>query len=325
MTRAAADTSAAAPSTTLGEPVELVYENVTKFYGAVIGVNDISLRLRPGITGLLGANGAGKSTLIKLASGRLRPTQGRVLLGGYDARSTRAKRLLGYCPDVNDFYEEMTGREFVRVMTRLYGYSHAETNRRAEQALELCGMADRAERRIGGCSHGMRQRIKLAQSIAHDPRVLLLDEPLTGIDPGGRREINELLRKLAARGITILVSSHLLGEVEQLCDRLVVVGRGRLIADGSLAELRRLLADEPLTIRLESPQARRLAALVIELADTSHVEVHGDAVTLRTAGPARFYAELGELVARHGLDIERMETLDTGAEAVFGYLQRGAG
>ncbi|MCE9605888.1 MAG: ABC transporter ATP-binding protein [Planctomycetia bacterium] len=302
--------------------VELVYENVTKLYGAVIGVNDISLRIRPGITGLLGSNGAGKSTLIKLASGRLRPTQGRVSLGGFDARSTRAKRLLGYCPDVNDFYEEMTGREFVRTMTRLYGYSLSETKHRTEQALERVGMCDRAERRIGGCSHGMRQRIKLAQSIAHDPRVLLLDEPLTGIDPGGRREINELLRQLAVEGLTILVSSHLLGEVEQLCDRLVVVAQGRLIAEGSLAELRRLLEDEPLTIRLESPQARRLAALVVALPDTSHVEVREEAITLRTANPSRFFAQLTELVALHELDVDRLETLDAGAEAVFGYLQR---
>jgi len=306
-------------------PVELVFDGVTKFYGPVIGVNDVSLRVRPGITGLLGANGAGKSTLIKLASGRLRSSLGRVTLGGYDARSTRAKRLLGYCPDVNDFYEEMTGREFVRLMTRLYGYSILETRRRAEQALERVGMSDRADRPLGGCSHGMRQRIKLAQAIAHDPSVLLLDEPLTGIDPGGRREINDLLRTLAAEGLTILVSSHLLGEVEQLCDRLVVVARGRLLAEGTLADLRRLLDDEPLTIRLESPQARRLAALVVELPDTSHIEVREPAVTLRTANPTRFYAQLMELVVAHGLDVDRLETIDAGAEAVFGYLQRSNG
>ncbi len=314
-----------APANGSPAPVELVFDGVTKFYGPVIGINDVSLRIRPGITGLLGANGAGKSTLIKLASGRLRPTLGRVTLGGYDARSTRAKRLLGYCPDVNDFYEEMTGREFVRLMTRLYGYSILETRRRAERALERVGMSDRAERPLGGCSHGMRQRIKLAQAIAHDPKLLLLDEPLTGIDPGGRREINDLLRTLAGEGLTILVSSHLLGEVEQLCDRLVVIGRGRLLAEGSLAELRRLLDDEPLTIRLESPQARRLAALVVELPDTSHVEVRDTAVTLRTANAMRFYAQLAELVVAHRLDVDRLETIDAGAEAVFGYLQRGSG
>lgn len=303
---------------------ELVFDHVTKLYGPVIGINDVSLRVGPGIVGLLGANGAGKSTIMKLASGRLRATQGRVTIGGHDARGVRAKFLMGYCPDVNSFYEEMTAREFVRTMTQLYGYGLLESRRRAERALERTGMADRAERRLAGCSHGMRQRIKLAQALAHDPRVLLLDEPLTGIDPGGRREINELLRALAADGLAILVSSHLLAEIEQLCDRLVVVAQGRLIAEGTLGELRRLLEDEPLTIRLESPQARRLASLCVELPDTTHIEVHGEALTLRTRNPAQFFAQLGELVTANQLPVERLETLDAGAEAVFGYLQRSA-
>lgn len=303
--------------------VDLAFEQVTKFYGPVIGVNDVTLRISPGITGLLGTNGAGKSTLIKLASGRLRPTQGVVRLGGHAARTTAAKRLLGYCPDVDRFYEEMTGREFVFTMTRLYGYSLAETGERTERVLERVGMSDRASRRLGGYSHGMRQRIKLAQAVAHDPQVLLLDEPMNGIDPGGRREIGELVRKLAADGLTILISSHLLTELESLVNRLAIVARGRLIAHGTTAELRRLLDDEPLTIRIESPQARRLAALCVERPDTTQVEIQGDAVTVRTTSPPRFFAELNELIAANGLEIDRLETLDAGAEAVFGYLQRG--
>jgi ABC-2 type transport system ATP-binding protein len=304
--------------------VELVFDRVTKFYGPVIGVNDVTLRLGPGITGLLGTNGAGKSTLIKLASGRLRPTQGSVRLGGYEARSIAAKRLLGYCPDVDKFYEEMTGREFVFTMTRLYGYSLSETRRRTEAALARVGMSDRADRRVAGYSHGMRQRIKLAQAVAHEPRVLLLDEPLNGIDPGGRREINDLVRSFAADGLTVLLSSHLLGELETLADRLAVVARGRLVATGTLSELRRLLDDEPLTIRIESPQARRLAALCMERPTVAQVEIHGDAVTVRTTNPPAFFAELNELIVAQGIDVERLETLDAGAEAVFGYLQRGA-
>jgi ABC-2 type transport system ATP-binding protein len=152
----------------------------------------------------------------------------------------------------------------------------------------------------------------------------LLDEPLTGIDPGGRRDINDLLRRLAADGLTILVSSHLLGELEQLCDRLAVVARGRLIAEGTLAELRRLLDHEPLSIRLESPQARRLAAAVLESPDVSHVEIQGDGLTIRTRNPAGFYTLLGEIVVARRFEIGRLETLDAGAEAVFGYLMRSA-
>lgn len=304
--------------------VELSFDHVTKLYGPVIGVNDVSLRLGPGITGLLGTNGAGKSTLIKLASGRLRPTQGVVRLGKYDARSLAAKRLLGYCPDVEKFYEEMTGREFVFTMTRLYGYSKTETRRRTEAALQRTGMSDRADRRLGGYSHGMRQRIKLAQAVAHEPRVLLLDEPMNGIDPGGRREMNDLIRGFAAEGLTVVISSHLLGELETLADRLAVVARGRLIAHGTKSELRQLLDDEPLTIRIETPQARALAAQCVGRDSVAQVEIRGEALTLRTTNPTEFFAELTSLVAAGGIAVERIETLDGGAEAVFGYLQRGA-
>jgi ABC-2 type transport system ATP-binding protein len=304
--------------------VDLAFDRVTRFYGPVIGVNDVTLRFEPGVTGLLGANGAGKSTLLKLASGRLRSTLGTVRVGEFDARSTDAKRLLGYCPDVDKFYEEMTGLEFVVCMTRLYGYSHAESRRRAEAALERVGMADRAGRRLGGYSHGMRQRIKLAQALTHDPRVLLLDEPLNGIDPGGRREVNDLVRELAADGLTVVVSSHLLGEVEQLADRLAVMARGRLIAYGTLGELRRLIEHEPLTVRVETNDARRLAALCVARPEVSQVDVRGDAVTLRTTAPGEFFAALNDLIAAERFEIGRLETLDAGAEAVFGYLQRGA-
>ncbi|MEX0642268.1 MAG: ABC transporter ATP-binding protein, partial [Pirellulales bacterium] len=146
----------------------LTFDGVTKFYGPVIGVNNITCRIGPGITGLVGANGAGKSTLIKLASGQLRPTQGAVRIGGRDAWSTAAKRHLGYSPDLNNFYEEMTGREFVYTMARLNGFSRSESRERTEQVLEEVGMADRGQRRLAGCSHGMRQRIKLAQALVHD-------------------------------------------------------------------------------------------------------------------------------------------------------------
>jgi len=304
--------------------IDLSFDRVTKFYGPVIGVNDVTLRFGPGITALLGANGAGKSTLLKLAAGRLRPSLGTVRVGPFEARSTAAKQLLGYCPDVNKFYEEMTGREFVTCMTRLFGYSHAESRDRAERALVRVGMADRAGRRIGGYSHGMRQRIKLAQALAHDPALLLLDEPLNGIDPGGRREVNELVRSFAAEGRTVVVSSHLLGEIEQLADRMAVVARGRVIAQGTLAELRRLLDDEPLTIRIESTHARRLAALCMARPEVTQVDVRGDALTLRTTSPTEFFAALNQLLADEAIDVERLETLDAGAEAVFGYLQRGA-
>lgn len=299
----------------------LSFNGVTKFYGPVIGVNDISCRIGPGITGLFGANGAGKSTLLKLASGQLRPSLGEVLIDDAPAWCTRAKRLFGYSPDLDRFYEEMTGREFVHAMTRLYGYTAREARRRTEEVLIEVGMADRAGRRIAGCSHGMRQRIKLAQALVHDPPVLLLDEPLNGIDPGGRREINELLARQAAAGKTILVSSHILNEVEQLTDSILMIGSGRIVASGTLREIRGLLADQPFTVQIVAADARRLAGLLVTQSEVRSVEMRDDTLVVRTRNPSSFYAQLAELVEVQQLQIERFETIDADASAVFDYLQ----
>jgi ABC-2 type transport system ATP-binding protein len=313
--------------------MQLVFDRVTKFYGPVIGVNEITCRFEPGITGLLGANGAGKSTLMKLASGQLRPSLGDVRLGEDRAWSTAAKRRLGYCPDANTFYEEMTGREFVTAMAGLYGYRHHEVRERTQRALEQVGMADLSGRRLGGCSHGMRQRIKLAQALVNDPAILLLDEPLSGIDPGGRRDINELLIELATDGKTIVVSSHILEEIEQLADVIVMIARGRLIASGTLAEIRNLLDDCPQIVAIGSRDARRLATLLVKLPEVLSVSfeatdgnaVNGDAVLqVHTHQPARFFMAVNELALAERIDIRSLETLDAGADAVFGYLERGS-
>jgi len=302
----------------------LTFEHVTKFYGPVIGVNDISCRLGPGITGLFGSNGAGKSTLMKLASGQLRPSQGQVRLGKYRAWQTGAKHHLGYCPEINNFYEEMTGREFVDTMARLYGLSARAARERTEQVLEQVGMTSRAGRRIGGFSHGMRQRIKLAQALVNDPSVLLMDEPLGGIDPGGRRDISELLEGLAEQGKTILVSSHLLSEVEHLTDSILMIARGRIVATGSIGEIRGLIQDQPYQIEIVAEPARRLAALLVEVPEVESVAIRADALSVRTRQPDEFFALLGEMIIQHSIDVERLELLDGGADAVFGYLEQGA-
>jgi ABC-2 type transport system ATP-binding protein len=303
--------------------VDLTFDHVTKFYGPVIGVNNVSCRVGPGITGLLGANGAGKSTLIKLASGQLRPSQGSVRVGEHSAWSTAAKRHFGYSPDLDRFYEEMAGREFVYTMARLYGYRRREARERTELALAEVGMTERAGRRLGGCSHGMRQRIKLAQALVHDPDLLLLDEPLNGIDPGGRHEINELLLRLAERGKAVLVSTHILVDVESLADTIVMISRGRIIASGTLAEVRNLLDDQPLVIEIASDRTRELASLLAANTDVRSVELQGDRLTVKTTQPTRFFSSVAQLVVDHKFAVERMQTLDSGAEAVFDYLERG--
>ena len=302
---------------------ELTFTNVTKFNGAVIGLNDLTCRVGPGITGLLGSNGAGKSTLLKLASGQLRPTQGEVRIGSVRAFSTSAKRLIGYCPDHPHVYEEMTGEDFIRAMCALHGFSHDEVCHRTAAALKDVGMTDRARRKLAACSHGMRQRIKLAQALVHDPQVFLLDEPLTGIDPGGRKEINDLLFRLAADGKSILVSSHILSDIEQLADQVLVLGRSRLIASGSLADIRQLLDDRPRVIEIVVDDPRPLAADVIALSQVVSCEVTGGRLRVRTKQIAEFYAHIQQLVLRRGYDVRQMQSLDEGAEAVFEYLQQG--
>lgn len=306
-----------------GSATLLSFEGVTKFYGPVIGVNNVSCRVGPGITGLVGANGAGKSTLIKLASGQLRPTQGRVRIGQFDAWSTAAKSHLGYSPDLNSFYEEMTGREFVFAMARLNGFSRRESRERTEHVLEEVGMADRGGRKMAGCSHGMRQRIKLAQALVHDPWLLLLDEPMGGIDPGGRREVGELLLRLAGQGKTILVSSHILVEIEQLAHSIVMMQRGRMIASGTLAEVRELMQFRPLMVEIAAREPRRLAALLSEHPDVLGIEMRDAALVVRTRNPLVFFERLGALVCQHAIDVRRVQTLDAGADAVFDYLQQG--
>ncbi|MBM4076839.1 MAG: ABC transporter ATP-binding protein [Planctomycetes bacterium] len=304
-------------------PLTLTFDSVTKFYGAVIGLNDLSCEIGPGITGLLGANGAGKSTLLKLASGQLRPTQGAVQVGTFAATTTAAKRLIGYCPDHAQLYEEMTGEEFVRTMCGLSGVSRDDIRRRSSEVLKELGMADRARRRIAGCSQGMRQRLKLAQAFVHDPQVILLDEPLTGIDPGGRKEIHDLLLRMADQGKTILLSSHLLNDIQSLVDRILVLGRGRLLASGSLSDIRQLLNDRPRLIQITCEDARPLAAQLIRLPQVQGCDVSGNRLFVRTKQVADFYSQIQQLIIRNGHEIRQLECLDEGAEAIFDYLQEG--
>ncbi|HEY4262422.1 MAG TPA: ABC transporter ATP-binding protein [Schlesneria sp.] len=301
------------------------FRSVTKWYGAVIGVNDVSVALEPGITGLLGPNGAGKTTLIKLLTGQLRPSLGEIRVCGNPAHSARARRHIGYCPDADAFYEEMSGRQFVRTMARLHGMSATEVYDRTEQALSEVGMSDRADRTLRGCSKGMRQRIKLAQALVHQPDVLIVDEPLNGIDPVGRRELMDLFRRCAARGQAVLVSSHILDEMDELADRIVFMGRGRVLAVGSLPEIRAMFAGQPLQIRIACRQQRELATQLIGWEHVSRIELAGaDELLLQVIRPEEFFARLATLVVETSFDITHMESTDATTEATFQYVMSAA-
>jgi ABC-2 type transport system ATP-binding protein len=300
---------------------------VSKWYGPVIGVNDVTLELRPGIMGLVGANGAGKTTLMRLATGQLRPDLGTVRVRGRRASAAPAKRDVGWCPDADAFYEEMSGEQFVRVMARLCGYPRAEACRRADEALELVGMSgvnNGVEKPLRGYSKGMRQRIKLAQALVHDPELLVLDEPLSGIDPVGRQEFIALFHKLAERGKCLLVSSHELEALEKLTEQVIVMARGRIAAVGTLSRIREMFDDVPLAIRIDCTEKRRLSAALLELDDVSAVELGEEsALTVRAANPKRFFRLFGGLVLEEGFEIEHLEILDDSATAILGYLLTG--
>lgn len=303
----------------------LLFEHVSKWFGPVLGLNQITLELTGGITGLVGANGAGKSTLIRLATGQSRPSLGRVTVRGVDAWDWRARRLVGYCPDHDAFYEDMTGRDFVHAMARLCGYPRAEAHRRAESTLELVGMAERADRKLRGYSKGMRQRVKLAQALVHDPELLILDEPLGGIDPVGRQEMLDLFRKLAASGKCLLVSSHELEELEKLTNHVAVMARGRIAAVGTLQQIRDLMDDFPLSVRIEVDHPRELARHLLAMPDVVGIDVEADGVVVRARHPLKFFRAFGTLVVDTGIEVRRLDPLDDSAHAILGYLLGGSG
>ncbi len=303
----------------------LLFEQVSKWYGQVLGLNQVTLELRGGITGLVGSNGAGKSTLMKLATGQIRPTLGRVTVAGVDAWHWQARRLVGYCPDVDSFYEDMTGREFVRTMADLCGYPAAESKRRTEAMLDRVGMSDRASRKLRGYSKGMRQRVKLAQALLTDPQLLVLDEPLSGIDPVGRQELLDLFRSLAAQGMGLLVSSHELEELEKLTNHVAIMARGRVAAVGTLQKIREMLEDFPLSVRIDVDRPKDVAKLLLSLDEVTGVDVAGNTVTVRAHLPKTFFRDFGRLVVTERLTVHRLEPLDDSAHAILGYLLGGSG
>lgn len=300
--------------------IELV--RASRWYGQVIGLNDVTCSIGPGITALLGQNGAGKSTLMKLVTGQLRPTTGEVRVFGMDPfANPHVYRRLGYCPEIDNFYEHLTGRQFVVLLARLSGFGPKDAERRAREMLEMVGMADRCDRKIAGYSKGMRQRIKLAQAMLNDPDVILLDEPLNGLDPVGRREYMDLLGHLAEQGKAIVVSSHILYEVEQLTRNILLLHRGRLLATGDLRTIRSLIDAHPHRIRIATPKPREVAAALLGLSEVVSLQIgFDDSVELEVRRPDELYDALPRLVLERGLPITALSSPDNNLESVYAYL-----
>lgn len=297
--------------------------HASRWYGQVIGLNDVTCDIGSGITALLGQNGAGKSTMMRLITGQLRATDGTVTVFGQQPFSNpEIYKHVGYCPEIDNFYEYMTGRQFVEHLARLAGFSATEAKARTQRMLELVGMADRADKKVAGFSKGMRQRIKLAQAMVHDPDIILLDEPLNGLDPVARREFMDLLGQLADQGKGILVSSHILYEVEQMTRSILLLHRGRLLATGDLRLIRSLIDKHPHRIRIETPDPRRVGSVLLRLPYilSMNFDASGGALELECAQPDAFYSDLPRCSQENDLPITSLESPDNNLEAVFRYL-----
>jgi ABC-2 type transport system ATP-binding protein len=299
------------------------FDGVSKWYGNVIGLNKLTLRLPAGVTGLLGPNGAGKSTLLQLATGQLRPSQGTIRVLGQPVWNNPAlNRSFGLCPEQDAFYEWMTGMDFVRTCARLSGMGRPAAQAAAETALALVGMTPNMHRAIRGYSKGMRQRTKLAQALVHEPRVLFLDEPLSGTDPIARRDLIDVIRGMGAAGRTVLVSSHVLHEVQALTPSIVLLHRGRLVAEGNVRDIRDLIDNHPHRIVLVSEGCRALAARLATCVDVDGIQFLDaeSGLLVQTRKPDTFYARLPALALEDGLAIREVYSEDDNLEAVFKYL-----
>jgi ABC-2 type transport system ATP-binding protein len=318
-----ASSVAAEPSAASTAPI-VTAEHVSKWYGQVIGLNDVNVSVPAGVTGLLGPNGAGKSTFMKLITGQLTPSKGTVkVLGEPIWRNPDLYFRIGFCPEQDAFYERMTGLEWVRALVRLNGLSDREADDAAKRALTAVDLMEAANKKIGAYSKGMRQRVKMAQALVHDPRLLILDEPLSGMDPIGRRKTIRMIRDWGRAGKSIIVSSHILHEIESMTSNILLINNGRILAEGDVHQIRELIDEHPHTVYIRAEDPRRVARQFLDNTDDDvrSMKFEAGAVVVETGKPDQFYARLTEMAAsgQYGA-IDEVTSPDDNLQAVFQYL-----
>ena len=297
-------------------------EHLSKWYGQVSGLNDVTVTVPPGITGLLGPNGAGKSTFMKLITGQLRPSKGSVrVLGEPIWGNPSLYQRIGFCPEQDAFYDRMTGLEWVTALVRLNGLSATDAQAAAAGALEAVDLTDAAGKKIGAYSKGMRQRVKLAQALVHDPELLILDEPLTGMDPIMRRRTIRQIKDWARAGKSIVVSSHILHEVESMTSNILLINNGRIVAEGNVHQIRDLIDTHPHTVFIRAQDPKTLARTLLADDGVISLRFEPGALVIETARPDAFYARLTDLAATgESGPIDEITSPDDNLQAVFKYL-----
>ncbi len=297
-------------------------EQLSKWYGQVIGLNDVTVSVPPGVTGLLGPNGAGKSTFLKLITGQLKPSKGSIrVLGAPIWDNPPLYGRIGFCPEQDAFYDRMTGLEWVTALVRLNGLDDGSADAAARRALEQVDLMDAANKKIGAYSKGMRQRVKLAQAIVHDPELLILDEPLSGMDPLARRKTIRFIRDWARAGKSVVVSSHILHEIESMTSNILLINNGRILAEGDVHHIRDLIDEHPHTVYIRGADPRGLAREFLTRDDVLSMRFEEGAVVIETARPDAFYARLTEMAASGEFGrIDEVTSPDDNLQAVFKYL-----
>ena len=302
------------------------FKNVTKLYKTVIGVNDLNLDLYPGVYGLLGPNGSGKTTLINLVIGQLRPTIGSVSVFGLNPwKSSELLRRVGLCPAADVLYPTVSALDWVTYLVEQHGFKHADARGRAVDALEKTGMAHAMERPMGGYSLGMRQRSKLAQAIAHDPQLLILDEPFNGLDPIGRHEMTELIRDWIGRGRSIILASHVLHEVESIRPSFLLVSGGRLLASGEMNEVRELISDVPNELLIRVNDRRQLAKELstCDFIDSLRMDsLSKDGLLVETRAGLELTAKLQELAKEEAIEVREIRSEEGSLNQLFATLMK---
>ena len=301
----------------------IVFENVSKFYGEVLGVNRVSLSIEPGVTSLVGPNGAGKTTLMNLMTGLLFPTKGTVrVLGISPSDPETFYKNIGYCSQFDAFPKGLSGYQMIRSMMALHGLSAGEAEERTWNAIERVGMTDAAHRRVGGYSKGMRQRVRLAQALAHSPKVLILDEPLNGLDPMARAEVIELFRKFAESGMHVVISSHIMHEVDIVSDSVIMMSGGYVVAEGDIQGVRHEMDDHPIQILIRCDRPAVIASSVFQQDSVVEVRIHADGrgLLVSTRNPDRFYELFNRIILQNRIVVEAVSPADENVNAVYQYL-----